>query len=371
LLGKYAQTILLDGFDRLGRNPQTDETIAFRPPEALPLKIDFLEFVGSNVGVGDGHRVVRLLPGQLTSTRHGWVSKLKKYCTSLMQLSSIAGSVVIREALFPIVGQDVMTKAKNPLSDKALTQIKALQVQLDRAADPATKAWFEAYLKGVIPFRGLKLPQVKAITKEWYKSIKSFSLTDQTAIAFALLEASYSEDKLAGIVLLQEQLIPQGAIEQTHLPRFAQVFQSGAIADWSTCDWFCMRVLNLLVKREGEACARAISTWKDAENLWQQRASCIPFVTLAKQGDEFFPGFTDLLLTVGETVVRSEERFSQTAVGWLWRELWVGEPERVVGAIEANLTQFSSEGLRYATEKMPREEQLRLRGLRKERLVGP
>jgi 3-methyladenine DNA glycosylase AlkD len=263
-----------------------------------------------------------------------------------------------------------MTKASNSLSAEALARIKDLQVRIDLDADLATKAWFEAYLKGVIPFRGLKLPQVKAITKDWYKSIKSFPLADQTAIAFALLAESYSEEKLAGIVLLQEQLIPQGAIDQTDLTRFAQVFQSGAIGDWSTCDWFCMRVLATLVKREGETWARAIATWKDAENLWQRRASCIPFVTLAKQGDRVFPGFTDLILEVGETVVQSDQRFSQTAVGWLWRELWVAEPERVVGAIEANLTQFSSEGLRYATEKMPREEQLRLRGLRKERLAA-
>ncbi len=239
-------------------------------------------------------------------------------------------------------------------------------MQIDRDADPATKAWFEAYLKGVIPFRGVKLPQVKAITKNWYKSIVAFSLADQRAIAFALLHEAHSEDKLAGIVLLQEQLIPQDAIDyRTDLPRFAAVFQAGAIADWSTCDWFCLRVLTTLVKREGEACVRAIAAWKDAENLWQRRASCIPFVSLAKQGDRLFPGFTDLIVEVGETVVRSDERFSQTAVGWLWRELWVAEPERVMGAIEANIMQFSSEGLRYATEKMPRAEQLRLRGLRK------
>ncbi len=264
-----------------------------------------------------------------------------------------------------------MTTAKHPPSDAALAQIKDLQTRLDRAADPATKAWFEAYLKGVIPFRGLKLPQVKLITKEWYKSIKSFPMTDQTAIAFALLHEAHSEDKLAGIVLLQEPLISQGAIDyRTDLARFAAVFQAGAIADWSTCDWFCLRVLTTLVKREGEACARAIADWKDAENLWQRRASCIPFVSLAKQGDRVFLGFTDLILEVGETVVQSNERFSQTAVGWLWRELWVAEPERVVVAIEANLTQFSSEGLRYATEKLPRAEQLRLRGLRKARLAG-
>jgi 3-methyladenine DNA glycosylase AlkD len=263
-----------------------------------------------------------------------------------------------------------MTKASNSLSAEALAPIQDLQTRLDRDADPATKAWFEAYLKGVIPFRGLKLPQVKVITKAWYKSIAKFPLADQTAIAFALLAESYSEDKLAGIVLLQEQLIPLAAIDQTDLTRFAQVFQSGAIGDWSTCDWFCLRVLTPLVKREGETWARAIAAWKDAENLWQRRASCIPFVTLAKQGDRVFPGFTDLILEVGETVVQSDQRFSQTAVGWLWRELWVAEPERVVDAIEANITQFSSEGLRYATEKMSREAQLRLRGLRKEQLAA-
>lgn len=63
LLRKIGQAILLDRLDCLGRNPQTYKAIALGPPEALPLKIDFLEFVSSNVGVGDGHRVVRLLPG--------------------------------------------------------------------------------------------------------------------------------------------------------------------------------------------------------------------------------------------------------------------------------------------------------------------
>jgi hypothetical protein len=100
LLGEVGQAMLLDRLDCLGRNTQTHKAITFGPPETLPLEIDFLEFVGANVGVGDGHCVIRLLPGQLTSTRHGGVSKLKKRCILLMQLSSIPGSVVIRKALF-------------------------------------------------------------------------------------------------------------------------------------------------------------------------------------------------------------------------------------------------------------------------------
>jgi hypothetical protein len=96
--------MLLNRLDSLGRNPQTHKAITFGPPETLPLEIDFLEFVGTNVGVGDGHRVVRLLPGHLTSTRHGGVSKLKNIAKLLMQFSSIAGSVVIRKALFLVRG---------------------------------------------------------------------------------------------------------------------------------------------------------------------------------------------------------------------------------------------------------------------------
>jgi 3-methyladenine DNA glycosylase AlkD len=259
-----------------------------------------------------------------------------------------------------------MTSPLPLLTDSHSALIQDFQQRCDRAADPATKDWFEAYLKGVIPYRGLKLPQVKTIFKAWYPCVEALPLPEQVAMALALLAMDYAEDKLAGIVWLEERLGPRGAIGyQADLPRLARLFQSGAIADWSTCDWFCVRVLQGMVQREGADCAVAIAAWREAENLWQRRASCIPFVGLAKRGEENFTGFTGLMLTVAETVVQSPERFAQTGVGWLLRELWRSEPERVVAFVEQHLGQFSAEGLRYTTEKMPRSEQLRLRAMRK------
>ncbi|MBE9033335.1 hypothetical protein IQ266_26735 [filamentous cyanobacterium LEGE 11480] len=58
-----------------------------------------------------------------------------------------------------------MTKSRNQRSTESLAPIKDLQTRLDRQCDPNTKAWFEAYLKGVIPYRGLKLPQVRSHLK--------------------------------------------------------------------------------------------------------------------------------------------------------------------------------------------------------------
>ena len=51
------------------------------------------------------------------------------------------------------------------------------------------------------------------------------------------------------------------------------LFEQGHIADWNTCDWFCVRVLGPLAEQQGEACARAIAAWKDAPTLWQRRAA--------------------------------------------------------------------------------------------------
>jgi 3-methyladenine DNA glycosylase AlkD len=66
------------------------------------------------------------------------------------------------------------------------------------------------------------------------------------------------------------------------------------------------------------------------------------------------------------TLGRSEAaRFVQTGVGWLLRELWRADAVAVVALIESSMGDFSSEGLRYATEKMPKPEQQRLRALRK------
>lgn len=53
--------------------------------------------------------------------------------------------------------------------------IEYLQERLAEAGDRKTKERWEAYLKNSLPFRGLKLPQVRAILHSWIKT-ENFSL---------------------------------------------------------------------------------------------------------------------------------------------------------------------------------------------------
>lgn len=234
--------------------------------------------------------------------------------------------------------------------------IATLQARLADVAQPKTKAWWERYLKGVIPFRSVKMAGIRAALHDW---INAEGLADQPTdrqkdLAFALLQETYTEDKLAGILYLQERLLPAGMIDWTlDLPRFAALFDDGYVYDWNTCDWLCVKVLGPLAQRDGEPCARAIAAWKDADTLWRHRASGVAFVNLAKQGDAFFPGFMTMLLEGCAATVQSPERFVQTGTGWVLRELSLADLDRVVAFITDHLPRFSREGLRTAVEKLP------------------
>jgi 3-methyladenine DNA glycosylase AlkD len=257
--------------------------------------------------------------------------------------------------------------------------IARLQERLDRKADPQRKAWWESYLKDAIPFRGVRMADIRSSLQGWLKDeavqtksgeagqINLLPPDAQKDLAFSLLQERYAEDKIGGILYLGELLLPAGALHwREDVPRFAALFQEGHIYEWNTCDWFCAKVLGPLVQRAGEPCARAISEWRTAENLWQRRASAVAFVNLAKKGEENFQGFTDMLLETCATTVQQPERFAQTGTGWVLRELSVAEPERVTGFVETHLHSFSGEALQRAVAYLPAETQTRLKQMHRE-----
>ena len=109
------------------------------------------------------------------------------------------------------------------------------------------------------------------------------------------------------------------------------------------------------MEQQGEACARAISAWREANSVWQRRASVAAFVNLASKGDRNFPGFTEMVLDNCSHLLGSQERFVQTGVGWVLRELSHWDQGRVVAFVEANLDRFSREALKNAIKYLPSE----------------
>ena len=166
-----------------------------------------------------------------------------------------------------------MARKRDGLESSAEERILLLQKGLDRKADAACKEWWEGYLKNVISFRGVKIADIRAVMHMWISDhhVDQLTVARQRDLALRLIRQTFSEDKMAGILFLQEVLVPNHAIRyKGDLSRFASLFTDGHIFDWNTCDWFCVKVLGPLAARQGEPCARAISRWKTSKNLWQQ-----------------------------------------------------------------------------------------------------
>lgn len=84
-----------------------------------------------------------------------------------------------------------------------MTMITSLQNQLDQRADAKTKAWWERYLKHVIPFRGVKMADIRAVLHQWVRE-ERFA---QTGAGWVLRELSLADQ--ARVVAFVEECIGQ------------------------------------------------------------------------------------------------------------------------------------------------------------------
>lgn len=127
-----------------------------------------------------------------------------------------------------------------------------------------------------------------------------------------------------------------------------ELFQKNHIFDWNTTDWLCVRVLGPLIRREHDAIAifkRWVANTETAP-LWQRRASLVAFVNIASD-------HCKEVLDIAGVLVNDEQRFAQTAVGWVLRNLSAkGCADQVVEFLKQNKEVLSAEAINMASMKL-------------------
>ncbi len=233
-----------------------------------------------------------------------------------------------------------------------MTPAADLRRRLEAVADPATKAWFENYLKHAIAYRGVKTPAVAKIVTEWRRAHELGSLPDagQLALARSLIEGRFAEDKFAGTLYIQKYLLRRMDPDRI-LDEAESLFAAEAFHDWSTTDWFSVRVLGPLIARHGEPVARRIAGWHGAPNLWQRRSSIVPFRAVVR--DEAHHPTIEATIAV---LVTERERFIQTGIGWVISDLSKAHPEVAAALVERHFADLSREVIRRHTKYLPGHE---------------
>ena len=135
------------------------------------------------------------------------------------------------------------------------------------------------------------------------------------------------------------------------LKRLDRIFTNGLIYDWNICDWFSIKVLGTLNKKHSSTCAERISIWHKAENLQQARASPVASVPVAENKD-FYP----LIEISCQCLIKRDEWFAKTAVGWILRDISKYDQTFVDGVLRQDIIYFSVESLKNATKNFyPRD----------------
>lgn len=191
----------------------------------------------------------------------------------------------------------------------ASTLVVTVRDALREAADPERAPGMQAYMKSSMPFRGVSLPAVRAITKAAARSHPPRALDElETAVRTLWDEAEFREERYAASELLGEQ-IAAGRLEL--VPLYEHLATTGAW--WDHVDALSQRITVLHDTHPAET-ATIVRRWSTADDLWLRRLAIISQLGRKERLD------TELLTEVIEPNIADRDFFIRKAIGWALRQ---------------------------------------------------
>ncbi len=209
---------------------------------------------------------------------------------------------------------------------------------------PQKADWWNSYMKGEIRFVGTGIPEIRKLLKEKNRSegLDQLPMNQQVGLVNGLMRSKLAEHKLAAILYIQ--LFWLGNQKNSFLlSLISDWFTDRYIHDWNTTDWLCVKVLTPMVDSGDERVIWTLKRWNCDPYLWKARASLVPFAQSKSISDhsKSIERFSDIL-------IRREERFAKTAVGWVMREYSKWDEDFVLGFLSKHVKHTTWEVKRNA-----------------------
>ena len=196
--------------------------------------------------------------------------------------------------------------------------ISAIRDALRDASDAERAPGMQAYMKSPMPFRGVPMPSVRAITKTAVRAHPLLSLDDlETAVRTLWDEAEFREERYAASALLATKI---GASRLELVPLYEHLATTGAW--WDHVDDLAHRIAELHDAHPSETAA-IVRHWSTAADLWLRRLAILSQLGRRDRVD------AALLTDVIEPNIADREFFIRKAIGWALREYARVEPEWV------------------------------------------
>ena len=222
---------------------------------------------------------------------------------------------------------------------------KNIQIKITSIGNPDKAKWLENYIKHGIKSKGVGIPEIRDIVKEATKDYKLLQLdiSEQVDLLNDLITSEYTEDKLSAIIYIQ--LNWNSTNEHEKIALISDWFDKELITDWNVCDWLCVRLLTPMIDNWTKDTLRELNKWNRNQNQWKARASLVPFAQ-CKSLDKH----KNLIEEFSIELIKRDERFCKTAVGWVLREYSKIDSGFVTKFLDENVNWTTKEVIKNATK---------------------
>lgn len=219
--------------------------------------------------------------------------------------------------------------------------VAAVKDELAAAADPGRAPKMQAYMKSAMPYLGVALAAVRAVTKAAARQYPPRSVFHLRATATALWRgATYREHRYAATALTSLR-ISDGALAL--LPLYEEMIVTGAW--WDHVDAVAPRLGQLLATHP-TSLRPLLLAWSGAPDRWLRRASIIAQLGAKARTD------SELLAAVIDANATDTDFFIRKAIGWALRDYARTDPDWVRGFVSARTQVLSNLSRREATKHL-------------------
>jgi len=185
-------------------------------------------------------------------------------------------------------------------------------------------------------FIGVSMPNIRCIAKKFI----DMSLLDVAS----LLHSEIHEDRLCALVILSEQSKKANKLERSKITK-CYLKNKKWVNNWDLVDVSAHYILGNYILDNPEK-RGILDTLVISKNMWDRRIAIVSTWIMNRTGK------IDETLILSEKLLEDKEDLIHKAVGWMLREAWKKEPERVEDFLKQHYNRLPRTTLRYAIERM-------------------
>ena len=159
------------------------------------------------------------------------------------------------------------------------------------------------------------------LIRSYLGSFKQLSLEERFELAKMFLASGFSEQVAFGNAILELSVKNITPIHYGFLNEIANYFNN-----WAETDWFCIRIIQPLLKRYPKETLDLLRKWNKSENMWKRRASVVSFTRKIGASGHF----TEEVLALCDNLIWEKEDLVRKGVGWALKDNMRGNKEKVL-----------------------------------------